>query len=130
MDWSIADSSRFTSPRLLKALQILFGLNALLWLVSFLSFQSKFHQVGLEDAVSSLVITGLMGGSAIAMLLAGLCLSRRCKLYLYFTAGVVMTNIMLAGIDHIGIINPVTLLVDILILALLPTLYSSDIPVY
>ena len=63
------------------------------------------------------------------MLLAGLCLSRRCKLYLYFTAGVVLTNIMLAVVDQVGLFNPLTLLIDVMILALLPMLDSEDIPV-
>ena len=129
MDITVSRSSRITSPRLLQALQVLFGLNAFIWLASYLTRLAQLRQAGVTDGIAALVITGLMGGSAIAMLLAGLCLSRRCKLYLYFTAGVVLTNIMLAVIDQVGLFNPLTLLIDVMILALLPMLDSEDIPV-
>jgi hypothetical protein len=124
-----AHPSRITSPRLLTILQVLFGLNALLWLVSYLTSINQLRQAGIENNLPYLVITGLMGGNAIAMLVAGVCLTRKCKLYLYFTASVVLFNILLAVADHWHFLNPLILLIDLLILALLPLVHTTT-PVY
>jgi hypothetical protein len=121
----ITQSSRITSPRLFKLLQVLYGLNALLWLASFLTNQTHLRQAGLEYSQGALIITGLMGGNAIALLLAGLCLTRKCRLYLYFTASLVLFNIMLVVIDPLHLFNPLIVLVNLLILVLLPMIHTS-----
>lgn len=122
MDYYITRPSRITSPRLLLIVQLLLGLNAALWLISFLTNQSQIQQAVLQGNFHSLVITGIMGGNTLAMLAAVLYLPRPSRLHLYFTAVVVGINIMLAIVDRSGLFNPIILLVDLSILALLPML--------
>lgn len=123
-------SARITSPRLLTFVQVLFGINALLWLVTYLTSFSRLKQTGLSDGFTALTVTGLMGGSAIAMLLAGILLTRRCRFYMYLTTGIVVFNILMAVFGKSHLINPVMMLVDLVILALLPMLHTDQQPFY
>lgn len=60
-----------------------------------------------------------MAGNAAAMLLAGLCLAKPNIIYLYFAIALLVVNILLTFTDQFGLLDFITLLIDLALLSLL-----------
>jgi hypothetical protein len=103
------------SDRRVHLAQILFFLNALIWLVFMLLFLSD----SALERFSTFLVSGLMFGNALAMLLAGLGLGWTNRLAYLFALALLVVNILLTFTDQFGLLDFLTLLLDLVILGLL-----------
>ena len=110
------------SSQNLKIAQGIFILNAVIWLVfglyALLEMASRYP----GQAITVHVIGILMLGNVAAMALSGFLIGRPEKLFLYFGVFVLVVNIILTVTDQFGIFDMVTLLLDLILLALLVSL--------
>jgi hypothetical protein len=104
--------------RFIKTAQAGFFLNAAIWLAlglwSLPRLASKANQ-----AITMLVIAIMMFGNVVAFLFCGLTIGRKSKwfaLIAYFVLGV---NILLTFTDQVGILDWITLIIDLAVLGLL-----------
>jgi hypothetical protein len=97
--------------------QVLFFLNALIWVFFMILFLSD--QVTPGDPVSSWVIPILMAGNALALLACGIGIGRRTRIFYFLALAVIAINILLTLTDQVGLFDYLTLLVDLVILVLL-----------
>lgn len=116
----------------IKMAQILFYLSAIIWsLLGFISLGNLARQDPALMAVFALVAL-LMFGNAGAMLLAGRRLARRNKWALLFALAVLSLNLLLTFIDQFGIIDFITAMLDMFIVAILvanwETFFASTEP--
>jgi len=102
-----------------KAAASLFWLNAAIWLIIGVV---SLVRVGGSTTISKaimLVIAVLMFANAAGMLWIGIGIARRRKLYFYLALGFLAINILLTFTDEFGILDLITLLIDIFLLGLL-----------
>ena len=115
----------------LKVAQGLFCLNGAIWLL--LSVVSVVRLVT-RDAVETWmfwvfgIIAVLMVGNASAMILAGWLLARRQKQIYIFALLLLLVNIVLSFTDQFGLLDLLTVLLDIAILLLLLVKARSFLP--
>lgn len=97
----------------------LFFLNSAIWVVlGFFSIYSVVSRTP-EQVIAAWIIAVLMFGNAGAMLLSGILVGRRSRNGYYFALAVLAVNILLTFTDEFGALDLVTLLVDLVLLALL-----------
>lgn len=103
----------------IKLAQILFYLSAVIW--SFLGLISLGNLASQDPALRVVfaAVALLMFGNAGAMLLAGRRLARRNKWALLFALAVLSLNLLLTFIDQFGIIDFITAMLDMFIVAIL-----------
>jgi uncharacterized membrane protein (DUF2068 family) len=99
--------------------QRLFFLNTAIWLVLGYAYLLRLSRAGTAPQSTMLVIAVLMFGNSVAMLLVGWGLGRRNHWLYYFALAVLAINILLTFTDQFGILDLITLLVDIGIVVLL-----------
>ena len=107
------------NPNSVKAAQILFILNAIIWLLFGIVSLVQITTNGSEQQIVALVIAILMFGNVGAMLLAGIGLGTRRRLFFYFGIVVLAVNIILTFTDQFGVFDCVTLVLDVILLGLL-----------
>jgi len=117
----------FKSSGLRSTAQALFYLNALIWLGLAAAGYVRIQQSGALSGLAPLVIAVMMGGNAVAMLLAGLGLSRPHKVFIYFAILLLLVNILLTFTDQFGLLDIITLLIDLLLLALVVLLLVNKV---
>ena len=103
------------NDRGVRLTQFLFFLNALVWMVFGLLFLSD----SAMERLSTLVVAVLMFGNALAMVLAGLGLGWTSRLSYLYALALLAVNILLTLTDQFGLLDFLTLLLDLFILGLL-----------
>ena len=115
------------SRKLLKIIQMLFYLNCAIWsglgVVSLVKISSEQAVPGFIQGI----IAALMFGNAGAMILAGWGLSQRGRWFYTLTLAVIMVNIILTFTDQVGIIDWITLGIDLVLLILLLYLRKENL---
>jgi hypothetical protein len=105
--------------RLVKTAQALFYLNAVIWLVIGVVSLVRMANDSPDHRVTAAIVAVLMFGNAAAMLISGLGLGTRNK-WLYFLAvAVIVVNIILTVTDQFGLLDFITLVIDVVLLGLL-----------
>ena len=103
----------------MKAAQALFYFNTAIWLIFGIASLVKLAESSSGQPVILWVVGVLMFGNAAAMLLAGLGLGARRRLYYYFALAVLGVNILLTFTDQFGILDFATLVIDVVLFGLL-----------
>lgn len=104
-------------PASVRAAQALFFVNAAIWLILGVATLVRMS-VGLDRA-SALIVATLMAANAGAMLVAGIGVRRRRRLFYFFALAVLAVNIVLTVTDEFGLLDLATLLIDLVLLGLL-----------
>jgi MFS family permease len=111
------------TPVQITLAQVLFFLNAAVWLFFLILFLSD--QVSPGDSISTWVIPILMVGNILAMLVCGIGLGKRKRRMYYLSLAVILVNIILTVTDQVGLFDYLTLLLDLVILTLLIASYKA-----
>lgn len=99
--------------------QILLGLNAAIWLIfGSLSWQ-RLADKNPDQVIPLGIIALLMFGNVGAMILAAFGLGKRRQAAYFFALAVLFINIVLTFTDQFGLFDLLTLLIDLIILAVL-----------
>ena len=101
------------------AAQSLFFLNAAIWLVFGIVTLLGMATRHPEQAVAYGIIAFLMFGNVGAMILSGLAIGKRHRLFYFFALAVLGINIVLTVTDQFGVFDLITLLIDVCLLGLL-----------
>ena len=112
----------FKSSGLRSTAQALFYLNALIWLGLTAAGYVRIQQSGALSGLAPLVIAVMMGGNAVAMLLAGALAAILATVML-----LLLVNILLTFTDQFGLLDIITLLIDLLLLALVVLLLVNKV---
>jgi hypothetical protein len=102
-----------------RAAQILFFLNAVIWVALGVVSLLRLSRSGPLPVVMALVIAIMMSGNAGAMLVSGIGLGKRRMFWFYLALAVLGINIILTFTDEFGLLDFVTLLIDLTLLGLL-----------
>lgn len=105
--------------RQVRLAQALFVLNAGVWLLIGIASVLRMRQSDASQTITAAAIAVLMLGNAAAMLLAGWGIGRRSRLFLLFAWAVLAVNILLTFTDQFGLLDFLTLLLDLVLVALL-----------
>lgn len=108
-----------------KTAQILFFVNAAIWLLIGSVSLTRIFANSSGQHVTAWVIAILMIGNVAAMLIAGIGIGKRKRWLYYFGILVLFVNIILTITDQFGIVDFVTLVIDVLLLGLLVFTKSS-----
>ena len=106
-------------PNSVIATQSLFFINAAIWLLFGVVSLTRMATGSSDQTITTLVVAILMFGNVGAMLLAGIGLGRRQRLFYYFGIALLAVNIILTVTDGFGIFDFVTLVIDVVLLGLL-----------
>lgn len=107
------------NKNVLRAAQVLFTLNAAIWLVFGLVSIYRIVSRSQDRTLTPWIIAIFMFGNAAAMLLSGVLIARLTRLGYYFALAVLAVNILLTFTDEFGTLDLITLLIDLILLALL-----------
>jgi lysylphosphatidylglycerol synthetase-like protein (DUF2156 family) len=107
------------SDRWVHPAQGLFFLNAAIWLGFAVWTVVRPGGIGPVSAAAGWVVAMLMVGNAVAMLLSGLGIGTRRRLFYVFALLVLAVNIVLTFADEFGVFDAATLLIDVALLGLL-----------
>lgn len=110
-------TSRISNP--IQVTQRLFYLNAAVWVLLGIYTLWRMRTGGSFDAIGAILIGMLMFGNAFILLLAGVGLAERTRLTYVFAVLILVVNILLTFTDQFGWLDLLTLLLDLVILALL-----------
>ncbi len=108
---------RVDMPATVRAAQALFFANAAIWLVIGAATLARMN-AGL-NRMAALIVAALMAANAGAMLVAGIGIGRRRRLFYFFAMAVLAVNIVLTFTDEFGLLDLATLLIDLVLLGLL-----------
>jgi hypothetical protein len=111
-------ASPSTAPGSIRAAQALFFANALIWLILGIA---SLVRLASGQGLTPVIIAVLMFGNAGAMLVSGLGIGTRQRRYFYLALAVLAVNILLTFTDQFGLLDFVTLVIDLALLALLVT---------
>lgn len=102
-----------------KAAQAIFGLNAVIWLV--LGIVSLVRLAGNQNnqTITLLVVALLMFFNVGAMLLSAWLIGRRKRLFYWVALAVLLGNIILTFTDQFGLIDLLTLIIDLVLLGIM-----------
>ena len=109
--------SRLGNP--LKFTQNLFYLNALIWVLSGVFSLWRMNLGGSLSPLSAVMVGMLMFGNAFILFLAGVGLGEQARLTYFIAMLILVVNILLTFSDQVGWLDLLTLLLDLIILALL-----------
>jgi hypothetical protein len=107
------------APNLIRAAQALFFLNAAIWLALGIWSLARMVNGNPGHAAAAVIIAILMFGNAAAMLLSGIGVGKRQRLFYYFAAVVLAVNIVLTVTDQFGLLDLITLLIDVALAGIL-----------
>ena len=105
--------------RTVRTVQILFSLNAAIWVILGILSLVNIENNSTVPKLLLQVIAILMFGNAGALALSGYILSKRVKWSYYLSMVVLGINIILTVTDQVGTLDWITLAIDILLLSLL-----------
>jgi hypothetical protein len=105
--------------RIVRTTQILFSLNAAIWVIFGILSLVNIENNSTAPRVVLWVIAILMFGNAGALALSGYTLSNRVRWSYYLCMVVLGINIILTVTDQVGTLDWITLAIDILLLSLL-----------
>jgi hypothetical protein len=104
--------------------RILLALNGLIWLLL-----AIFTLLRLDGARPGMIVVAvLMVGNAGAMLLAARLITRRRRIFYLFTLALLLVNIFLTFADQFGLLDLLTLLVDLVLLSILLLRWHHFLP--
>jgi len=102
-----------------KTAQLLFVLNAIIWFLLGIFTLIRLSDGSSERAMTMLVIGVMMFGNAAAMLISGWGIGRGQKIFYYLALAVLFVNIVLTFTDEFGLLDLLTLIVDLVLLGFL-----------
>jgi lysylphosphatidylglycerol synthetase-like protein (DUF2156 family) len=102
-----------------RVAQALFFLNAAIWCLFGVSSLVRMTGDHPDRTVTAWMVAMLMFGNAGAMLWSGVGIGKRQKRFYYLAVAVLIVNIVLTVTDEFGILDMVTLVIDVLLLGLL-----------
>jgi hypothetical protein len=106
-------------PRAVQAAQFLFYINAAIWLLLGITTLVRLAS-GATDQTMTMWVVGILAlSNGAAMLLAGIGIGKPNRLFFIFALAVLALNIILTFTDEFGILDLLTLLMDLVLLALL-----------
>jgi lysylphosphatidylglycerol synthetase-like protein (DUF2156 family) len=111
------DAPRSKQSTQIALAQGLLFLNTAIWIFFLILFLTDQAKPG--DTLSSWVIPILMAGNAIAMLVCAIGIGKRSRFFYFVSLAVIGINILLTVTDQVGLFDYITLLIDLVILALL-----------
>lgn len=100
--------------------QVLFFFNAAIWLM--ICFWTLVRAQGGEQAITAWVITLLMLGNTAAFVIAGFGIGKSNRLFYYFGLAVLVVNILFTITDQFGMLDLITLIIDLVLLGVLITI--------
>jgi hypothetical protein len=109
----------FSDFRMVRAVQTLFFLNTGIWVGLGVWSLVNPAVVNLNSKMAGLIIAVLMFGNALAMLVCGIGLGKRQKRFFYLALTVLLINIILTVTDQFGILDLLTLVIDLALLGIL-----------
>jgi L-asparagine transporter-like permease len=104
---------------LIKAAQALFYLNAMIWFAFGLATLIRIGNGNNAHRLAALILTLFMLANVAAMLVSGWGLGTRNKWLYLLAIAVILVNIILTFTDQFGLLDFLTLVVDVVILVLL-----------
>lgn len=114
-------------PLVLRIAQGLFLLNALIWTA--LGITSVLRAAGSQgQALTPWVVALLMFPNAIAMLVCGLGIGTRRSLFYILALAVLAVNILLTLTDQFGLLDLITLVIDLVIFVLIVIVMRCSAP--
>jgi hypothetical protein len=105
--------------KLVKAAQWLFFLNAAIWLAIGMFSLVRMAMGTTSQTVTMLVVAFLMFGNVGALLVAGFGIGRRWKIFYFFGMAVLVVNIVLTVTDQFGLLDFMTLVIDLVLFGLM-----------
>jgi hypothetical protein len=114
-------------PGPLQVAQALFFLNAAIWLAFGVAALIRMKDSQLQP-VAALVVGILMFGNAAAMLLCGIFIGRGNRLWFNLAAAVLAINILLTFTDQVGLLDWITLAIDLLLVGFLMAAWKTSFP--
>lgn len=114
--------------RLIRLAQRLFYLNGLVWLILGLVSVLRLSNAGNPPSGTLLVVAVLMFGNVGAMVLSGLGLTRRTIWTYLFAVAVLLVNIVLTVTDQFGLLDLLTLALDLFLLVVLFLIRKAYVP--
>lgn len=103
----------------LRFTRLLFFLNTILWLAFGISTVVGVVSSYQEDTLMQWMVAIMMFGNAYAMMISGIGILSRRKIFYLLALAVIIVNIVLTFTDQFGLFDFVTLVIDGVILALL-----------
>jgi len=103
----------------LRSAQVLLYINAAVWLILGILTLLRVSQNNPESTFALWIIAILMAGNAGMMLLCGWGLGTDHRLFYYLALAVMAVNILLTFTDQFGLLDFLTLVIDLAILAFL-----------
>lgn len=107
------------SLNLVKAAQALLLLNTVIWLGIGLSSLLRTSYANPDRTIIIVIITILTFGNAAAMFVCGVGLGKQRRLFYFLALAVLTINIILTFTDQFGILDFITLVIDVIILGIL-----------
>ena len=111
-----------SSPKVIdpgKVTQALFFLNAAIWLSLGILSLARIESRNSHQAITAWIVAILMLGNAGVMLLSGVVIGKQQKRFYYLAVAVVVVNILLTVTDQFGMLDLITLVIDLVLLGLL-----------
>lgn len=102
-----------------QAAQILFFLNALIWIALGIVGLLRLSQRGPISAGTALIIAIMMFGNAGAMVVSGVGLGTKRRGFYFLALAVLLVNIVLTFTDQVGLLDILTFVLDLVLLILL-----------
>lgn len=112
----------------LQFAQLLFGLNAGIWLLFGIIFLLRQTGNGSAQQTVFFVIALLMFANGGAMLVSARLLAMRRRIFFFFAIALLLVNIILTFTDQFGVFDLLTLLLDLLLLGILLARRSHFLP--
>ncbi|MCX6029164.1 MAG: hypothetical protein NT169_07650 [Chloroflexi bacterium] len=107
------------TPYIVRAAQAVFFLNAAIWLQFGVLSLIRMAGGSPDRAITAGIVAILMFGNVAAMLLCGVGLGKQQKRFYYLAVAVLVVNILLTVTDQFGVLDFITLVIDVGLLALL-----------
>jgi len=105
--------------RLIRAAQMLFFLNTGIWIGLGLGNLVKLVNGHSNSTITGLIIAVLMFGNALVMLVCGVSLGKQHRRSFYLALVVLVVNIILTVTDQFGLVDFITLVIDLVLLGIL-----------
>jgi len=107
------------APTSVKAAQTLFFVNAVIWLLLGITSLSRLAGSSTGQTTTMWIVALLMFGNAGAMLVAGVGIGKQRRLFYTSGLAVLVINIILTFTDQFGVLDFITLVIDVVLLGLL-----------
>jgi hypothetical protein len=102
-----------------KTAQILFYVNTVIWLGFGMASLVRMRGNDTAPMITLFIVAILMFGNASAMLIAGITIGKGNRLYYYLAITLLFVNIFLTFTDQFGILDLITLIIDVFALGII-----------